>query len=37
MTRRKLLSPEEHQALLSIPDDEASLIRHYTLSPQDRL
>jgi TnpA family transposase len=37
MTRRKLLSPEERQALLGIPDDEASLIRHYTLSPQDRL
>jgi len=37
MTRRKLLSPKERQALLGIPDDEASLIRHYTLSPQDRL
>jgi hypothetical protein len=37
MTQRKLLSPEERQALLGIPDDEASLIRHYTLSPQDRL
>src|ERR687889_618683 len=37
MTRRKLLTPEERQALLGIPDDEASLIRHYTLSPQDRL
>jgi hypothetical protein len=36
MTRRKLLSPEERQAILGIPD-EASLIRHYTLSPQDRL
>src|SRR5215207_3541303 len=37
MARRKLLAPEERQALLGIPDDEASLIRHYTLSPQDRL
>ena len=37
MTRRKLLSPEERQTLLGIPDDEASLIQHYTLSPQDRL
>ena len=37
MARRKLLTPEERQALLGIPDDEESLIRHYTLSPQDRL
>ncbi len=37
MARRKLLNPDERQALLGIPDDEESLIRHYTLSPQDRL
>ncbi len=37
MERRKLLTPEERQALLGIPDDEESLIRHYTLSAQDRL
>ena len=37
MARRKLLTPEERQALLGVPDDEESLIRHYTLSPQDRL
>jgi TnpA family transposase len=37
MARRKLLTPDERQALLGIPDDEESLIRHYTLSPQDRL
>jgi TnpA family transposase len=37
MARRKLLNPDERQTLLGIPDDEESLIRHYTLSPQDRL
>ena len=37
MARRKLLTSDERQALLGIPDDEESLIRHYTLSPQDRL
>ncbi|MXQ14305.1 DUF4158 domain-containing protein [Microvirga makkahensis] len=37
MARRKLLTPDERQALLGIPDDEESLIRHYTLSPRDRL
>ena len=37
MERRKLLTPEERQALLGVPDDEESLIRHYTLSAQDRL
>jgi TnpA family transposase len=37
MARRKLLTPDERQALLGIPDDEESLMRHYTLSPQDRL
>jgi hypothetical protein len=37
MERRKLLTPEERQVLLGVPDDEESLIRHYTLSPQDRL
>jgi hypothetical protein len=30
MARRKLLTPDERQALLGIPDDEESLIRHYT-------
>jgi transposase len=29
MARRKLLNPDERQALLGIPDDEESLIRHY--------
>jgi hypothetical protein len=37
MARRKLLTPDERQALLGIPDDEESLIRHYTLSAPDRL
>jgi hypothetical protein len=37
MARRKLLTPDERQALLGIPDDEESLIRHYSLSEQDRL
>jgi hypothetical protein len=37
MARRKLLTPDERQALLGIPDDEENLIRHYTLSAQDRL
>jgi TnpA family transposase len=37
MARRKLLTSDERQALLGIPDDEESLIRHYTLSPKDRL
>jgi hypothetical protein len=31
------LERDERQALLGIPDDEESVIRHYTLSPQDRL
>ena len=36
MARRKLLTPDERQALLGIPDDEESLIRYYMLSAQDR-
>jgi len=37
MARRKLLTPDERQIVLGISDDEESLIRYYTLSPQDRL
>src|SRR3954454_6769068 len=37
MTHRKLLSAEERQRRLGVPDNETSLIRHDTLSPQDRL
>jgi TnpA family transposase len=37
MLRRQLLTTDERQAMLGIPGDEESLIRHYTLSPQDRL
>ncbi len=37
MAHGKLLSPDERQALLGIPDDKEHLIRHYALSAQDRL
>ena len=37
MGRRKLLKPEERDELLGIPDDENSLILHYTLTPADLL
>lgn len=37
MGRRKLLKPEERHELLGIPDDENSLILHYTLTPADLL
>ncbi|MEI9981792.1 MAG: DUF4158 domain-containing protein [Aliidongia sp.] len=36
MGRRSLLKPEGYAKLLGVPSDEESLIRHYTLSPQDR-
>ncbi|GGF12569.1 hypothetical protein GCM10011611_17750 [Aliidongia dinghuensis] len=36
MGRRSLLKPESYARLLDIPADEESLIRHYTLSPEDR-
>ncbi|TIP78017.1 MAG: DUF4158 domain-containing protein, partial [Mesorhizobium sp.] len=37
MARRSLLKADERKALFGIPDDEESLIRHYTLNPSDRL
>jgi TnpA family transposase len=36
MGRRKLLKQEEWEKVFGIPDEE-SLIRHYTLTPEDRL
>ncbi|WP_446719507.1 DUF4158 domain-containing protein [Inquilinus sp. OTU3971] len=36
LARRTLLKPGGYERLLGIPDDEESLIRHYTLSPEDR-
>jgi TnpA family transposase len=35
--RRKLINTVEAKALLGLPTDEDSLIRHYTLDPADRL
>lgn len=37
MARRKLLKIQERQELFGVPTDEDSLIRHYSLSPADRL
>lgn len=37
MARRKLLKIQDRQELFGVPTDEDSLIRHYTLSPADRL
>ncbi len=37
MARRALLKPHDRQELFGIPTDEDSLIRHYSLSPADRL
>jgi len=37
MAKRKLLKAQDRQALFDIPTDEDSLIRHYSLSPSDRL
>jgi hypothetical protein len=37
MARRKLLKIQDRQELFGVPTDEESLIRHYTLSPADRL
>lgn len=37
MARRKLLKNQDRQELFDIPTDEDSLIRHYSLSPDDRL
>ena len=37
MARRTLLKPHDRQELVGIPTDEDSLIRHYSLSPADRL
>lgn len=37
MAKRKLLKVQDRQALFDIPTDEDSLIRHYSLSPADRL
>lgn len=37
MARRKLLKIQDREELFGVPVDEDSLIRHYTLSPADRL
>ncbi|WP_457588771.1 DUF4158 domain-containing protein [Ensifer canadensis] len=37
MARRTLLNAQDRQDLFDIPIDEDSLIRHYSLSPADRL
>ncbi|MBB4339884.1 Tn3 family transposase [Rhizobium leguminosarum] len=37
MAKRKLLKVQDRPALFDIPTDEDSLIRHYSLSPADRL
>ncbi len=37
MAKRKLLKAQDRQTLFDIPADEDSLIRHYCLSPTDRL
>ena len=37
MAKRKLLKNQDRHALFDIPTDEDSLIRHYSLSPADRL
>ena len=37
MRRRKLLKDQDRQRLFSVPTDEDSLIRHYSLSSADRL
>ena len=37
MARRTLLKAQDRQELFDIPADEDSLIRHYSLSPADRL
>jgi TnpA family transposase len=37
MRRRKLLKDQDRQKLFSVPTDEDSLIRHYSLSSADRL
>jgi TnpA family transposase len=37
MAKRKLLKVHDRRKLFDIPADENSLIRHYSLSPEDRL
>jgi TnpA family transposase len=37
MPKRKLLKDQDRRKLVDIPVDEDSLIRHYSLSPADRL
>jgi len=37
MAKRMLLKPQDRRSLFDIPTDEDSLIRHFTLSPSDRL
>ncbi|MDH7809993.1 hypothetical protein P3T33_005156 [Rhizobium sp. AN67] len=37
MAKRKLLKDQDRRKLVDIPVDEDSLIRHYSLSPADRL
>ena len=35
MARRELLNDDERQRLFGLPESEAELIRHYTLTPAD--
>jgi hypothetical protein len=35
MSRRELLTEDEREQLFGVPVDEASLAKHYTLSPED--
>ena len=35
MPRRELLTPDEREMLLAIPQEESERIRHYTLSRAD--
>ena len=37
MAKRKLLKVHDRRKIFDIPADEESLIRHYSLSPADRL
>ncbi len=37
MAKRKLLKDQDRRKLVDVPVDEDSLIRHYSLSPADRL
>ncbi len=37
MGRRNFLNPDDRQRLFDVPSDEESIMRHYTLSTEDRL